>query len=163
MASPVSEPASERHSAAAHSPVSRPIVSIGSTHAARAAMPLSPHLQVWRFTVTMAASITQRATGIANVSGTVLLAVWAFAVARGEAAFAPIGQFLTSPIGVFIIFGYIWSLSFHMLGGLRYLYTDTGRGLAPATARRAAWGAFAGSFVIAAIVAVTAMSSLGSA
>lgn len=132
-----------------------------TTHAERAAMPLSPHLQIWRFTVTMAASITQRVTGVANVTGTILLAVWAFAAARGEETFAPLGKFLTSPVGVLILFGYIWSLSFHMLGGLRYLYTDTGRGLAPATARRVAWAVYIGSFVIAALTAVTAMSSIG--
>ena len=134
---------------------------VGTTHAVRAAMPLSPHLQIWRFTVTMAASITQRATGIANVTGTVLLALWAFLAARGEAAFAPLGDFLSSPLGAFVIFGYIWSLSFHRLGGLRYLYTDTGRGLDPVKARRVAWAVYAGSFVLAAIVAFGAIMSAG--
>jgi len=127
-----------------------------TNHATRAAMPLSPHLQVWRFTPTMAASIIQRATGIANFTGTLILAVWAFAIAQGAEFFAPFGAFLASPFGRLIILGYIWSLSFHMLGGLRYLYTDTGRGLEPAAATRGAWATIIGSFVLTAIIAAAA-------
>ncbi len=135
----------------------------GSNHKERQALPLSPHLQVWRFTVTMAASITQRATGVANVTGTVLLAFWAISAARGEAAFQPVAALLASPIGQLVIFGYIWSLSFHLLGGLRYLYTDSGRGLAPATAKRAAWTAYIGSFIIALIIAGAALAARANA
>ncbi|MEL6213470.1 MAG: succinate dehydrogenase, cytochrome b556 subunit [Pseudomonadota bacterium] len=125
--------------------------------------PLSPHLQIWRFTVTMAASITQRATGIANFTGTALIALWIFSVAQGREFFAPVGAILSSPIGMLIIFGYIWSLSFHMLGGLRYLYTDTGRGLDPATAKSAAWATYIGSFVLTAVIAFAAWSARGGA
>ncbi|MEL6372005.1 MAG: succinate dehydrogenase, cytochrome b556 subunit [Pseudomonadota bacterium] len=133
----------------------------GTTHGERQAMPLSPHLQVWKFTVTMAASITQRATGIANVSGTVLLAAWAFSVARGPESFGPFAKFLTSPLGMIILFGYVWSLCFHMLGGLRYLYTDTGRGLVPATASRVAWFVYIASFVLAGLIALGATAARG--
>ncbi len=133
----------------------------GSGYEDRAARPLSPHLQVWRFTVTMAASITQRATGIANVTGTMLLAAWALSLSRGAAAFEPFGRFLAAPIGQLILFGYIWSLSFHLLGGLRYLYTDTGRGLAPETAKRAAWAVYIGSFVLAGVIALGAQAARG--
>lgn len=125
--------------------------------------PLSPHLQIWRFTVTMAASITQRATGIANVTGTAVIALWIFSVAQGRDFFAPVGAFLTSPFGMVVVFGYIWSLCFHMLGGFRYLYMDTGRGLDPATAKSAAWGVYIGSFILAAIIAFSAWSARGGA
>lgn len=125
----------------------------------RSSLPLSPHLQVWKFTVTMAASITHRATGIALYSGTFLLALWAFAVAQGQSFFAPIGGFLTSPFGSIIIFGYIWAMSFHLLGGLRYLYTDTGRGLVPATSKKIAWAVYLGSFILAVLIAFAAHTS----
>lgn len=125
----------------------------------RSKMPLSPHLQVWRFTVTMAASITHRATGIALYSGTLLLALWAFGVSQGPSFFWRIGGFLTSPIGSLIIFGYIWAMCFHLLGGLRYLYTDTGRGLVPETSKRIAWAVYIGSFVLAALIAFSAASA----
>lgn len=130
---------------------------MGSTHGARKARPLSPHLQAWRFTVTMAASITQRATGIANMTGTLLLALWAIMAARGEAAFAPVAALLASPLGMIVIGGYVWSLCFHLLGGLRYLVADTGRGLAPAVARKASWGVYIGSVVLAGLVAAAGL------
>ncbi|MGF1542897.1 MAG: succinate dehydrogenase, cytochrome b556 subunit [Parvularculaceae bacterium] len=132
---------------------------IGTSRADRAALPLSPHLQIWRFTPTMAASITQRATGVANVTGTLVLAAWAVSLAMGREAFALVGGFLASPIGQLIVFGYIWSISFHMLGGLRYLYTDTGRGPEPATARAVAGANFIGSFLLAAAIAAGAAAA----
>ncbi|MEM6537689.1 MAG: succinate dehydrogenase, cytochrome b556 subunit [Pseudomonadota bacterium] len=116
-------------------------------------LPLSPHLQIWRFTPTMAASITQRGTGVANFSGTLLLAVWAIAAALGEAWFAPVAGFLASPFGQLIVLGYIWSLCYHGLGGLRYLYTDTGRGLEKDVATKMAIWNFIGSFILTLIIA----------
>ena len=47
------------------------------------ARPLSPHLQVWRPHVTMAASITHRITGVALYFGTFLIAGWIIALATG--------------------------------------------------------------------------------
>lgn len=122
---------------------------------------LSPHLQIWRFTPTMAASITQRATGAANYSGTILIALWIASAAVGGRFFDAVAGFIASPVGVVILVGYVWSLSFHMLGGLRYLYTDTGRGLAPKTATRAALAVYAGSVVLTAIVAAAALAARG--
>jgi len=107
--------------------------------------PLSPHLQIWRFTVTMAASITHRATGVALYTGTILLALWLFAAALGPGVFWRVGAFLTSPFGMFVLAGYIWALSFHLLNGLRHLYWDSGRGLAPKTATMTAWLVYGGS------------------
>ena len=121
--------------------------------------PLSPHLQIWRWTPTMAASITHRATGVALYSGTILLSLWVFAIAQGEAAYAPVARFLASPFGVLIIFGYAWALLFHACNGLRHLYWDMGRGLDVANARRSAWLAYAASFIIAIIVVATGVSA----
>lgn len=107
----------------------------------------------------MAASITHRATGIALYSGTILLALWAFAASRGEAFYAPVGRFLASPFGTLILFGYAWSALFHSLNGLRHLYWDTGRGLAVDSARLTAWYAFAGSFFIAVAVVAAGVAA----
>lgn len=123
--------------------------------------PLSPHLQVWRFTPTMAASVTHRATGVALYSGTILLSIWAFAASRGAAFFAPVGAFLSSPFGVLILFGYAWALLFHTLNGLRHLYWDTGRGLDVKTATMTAWCAFAASILLAIVIVATGLSARG--
>src|SRR5690606_15796085 len=50
--------------------------------------PLSPHLQVYRWQITMVMSILHRATGIALVVGAFGLAWWLLAVAAGGEAYA---------------------------------------------------------------------------
>lgn len=109
----------------------------------------------------MAASIAHRATGVALYSGTALLAVWAFAAAQGAAFFEPVGAFLASPVGVFILFGYTWALVFHTLNGLRHLYWDAGRGLDVKTARQTAWAVFAASIFVAIFVVAAGLSARG--
>ena len=52
---------------------------------ARIERPLSPHLQTYRWTLTMALSIVHRATGVALYFGTLLLAWWLIAAAPGPA------------------------------------------------------------------------------
>lgn len=125
------------------------------------ARPLSPHIQIWRWTPTMAASILHRATGIALYTGTALLVGWVFALAQGPAYFEPVGAFLGSPFGVLILFGYTWSLLFHGLNGLRHLYWDMGRGLSVKSARLTAWATFVASIVLAIIIVAVGLSARG--
>ena len=98
-----------------------------------AARPLSPHLQVYRWSWTMVMSIFHRATGIALYVGTVLVAGWLLAMASGPAAYARVAWFFGSPIGLLVLFGYTWVLLHHMLGGVRHLVWDFGHGMEPAT------------------------------
>ena len=100
---------------------------------AKAERPLSPHLQIYRWTWTMAMSIFHRATGVANYVGTVLVAVWLLAMATSPAAFETVQSFFGSIIGRLILFGYTWSLMHHMLGGVRHLVWDFGYGMEPGT------------------------------
>lgn len=122
------------------------------TKGASAARPLSPHLQIWRFTATMAASITHRGTGVVLYGGTLLLALWALAAALSADAYALAHAVLKSPVGFIIIAGYVWSLLFHLMNGLRHLYWDSGRGLAPNTATMTAWLVYGASLILAVIV-----------
>ena len=86
-----------------------------------AARPLSPHLQIYRLTLTMAMSIVHRMTGAALYFGTLLLAWWLLAAAAGPNAFAAFQSVASSFIGRVVLFGYTWALIHHMLGGLRHL------------------------------------------
>ena len=45
--------------------------------------PLSPHLQIYRLSWTMAMSIVHRITGAANYFGAALVAIWLVAMASG--------------------------------------------------------------------------------
>lgn len=100
---------------------------------AQPARPLSPHLQIYRWTWTMAMSIFHRATGCALYAGTVLLAVWLLALASGPEAYGRVAWFFGSPIGYLVLFGYTLVLMHHMLGGVRHLSWDTGYGFDPGT------------------------------
>ena len=90
--------------------------------------PLSPHLSIYRPLINMVMSILHRLTGGALYFGTLLLAAWLIAAAMGEAQFDFVNTLLAHPIGKLILFGYTWALCLHMLGGMRHLIWDTGRG-----------------------------------
>ena len=98
-----------------------------------AARPLSPHLQVYRWSWTMAMSVVHRITGSALYVGTVLVAGWLLAMASGPAAYERVSWFFGTPIGLLVLFGYTWILLHHMLGGVRHLVWDLGHGMDPAT------------------------------
>ncbi len=92
--------------------------------------PLSPHLSIYRLQINMVMSILHRLTGAALYFGTLLLAAWLIAAAMGEKEFQLVSALLGHPIGMLVLFGYTWALCHHMLGGIRHLLWDTGRGLA---------------------------------
>lgn len=90
--------------------------------------PLSPHIQIYRWTLTMMLSILHRATGIALYAGTALLAWWLLAAASGPEAYAGVQAVSAAWYGKLVLFGYSWALFHHMFGGLRHFIWDTGRG-----------------------------------
>jgi succinate dehydrogenase / fumarate reductase, cytochrome b subunit len=94
----------------------------------RVERPLSPHLLIYKPMLTMMMSIAHRITGLALYFGTLLLAWWLLAAAAGPNAYAGIGSFMSSLLGRIILFGYTWALMHHMLGGIRHLIWDSGRG-----------------------------------
>jgi succinate dehydrogenase cytochrome b subunit len=118
--------------------------------------PLSPFLQIWRWNLTMAASITHRVTGVGLAGGTLLLAWWVVAAASGPEAYALFARVAGSPIGEAVLFGFVWALAFHLFSGIRYLFWDLGYGFAVKTAFRT--GALV--YVLSVIVAV-AVFALG--
>ncbi len=110
--------------------------------------PVSPHLQIYRFTPTMAMSIVHRITGIALYAGTLLVAWWLIAAATSENAFATAAGVMGSWFGLLVLFGFTWALFHHMLGGLRHLVWDTGRGLEKHTATTYSLATLAASIVL---------------
>jgi succinate dehydrogenase / fumarate reductase, cytochrome b subunit len=111
----------------------------------KANRPLSPHLFIYRWPVTMVVSILHRITGSALYVGMALLAWWLIAAATSERAFAIANGFLGSWLGRLILFGYSWALLHHMLGGLRHLVWDFGVGLERPARNVLAWGNVIGS------------------
>jgi succinate dehydrogenase / fumarate reductase cytochrome b subunit len=123
--------------------------------------PLSPHLQVYRPMLTMMMSIVHRATGAALYLGTLVLAWWLIAAATGPDAFATAQWFLGSLVGRLVLFGYTWALLHHMLGGMRHLVWDTGRGFGPAERELFAKATLGGSILLTLIVWAIGYAMLG--
>jgi succinate dehydrogenase / fumarate reductase cytochrome b subunit len=94
--------------------------------------PLSPHLLIYKFTLTMAMSIIHRITGVANYVGTLLLVGWLAAAALGEGPLDAVNAIFASWLGQLMLLGYTWSLFHHMLGGIRHFVWDFGKALDPA-------------------------------
>jgi len=114
--------------------------------------PLSPHLQIYRPMLTMMLSIIHRITGSALYFGSALLVWWVFAVALGPDAYATFQSVAGSIPGQLILFGFTWALVHHLIGGLRHLVWDTGRGFDLATVERMARLSIAASVTITLVV-----------
>jgi succinate dehydrogenase / fumarate reductase cytochrome b subunit len=93
--------------------------------------PLSPHMTIYRWPLPMAMSIAHRITGAGLYFGTLLVAWWLIAAAAGPNPYSIFAAFMSSFFGRLILFGYTFALLHHMLGGVRHLIWDTGRGFSP--------------------------------
>lgn len=114
--------------------------------------PLSPHLTVYRWPITMTMSILHRITGGALYVGTLLVAWWLIAAATSESYFNFVDGLVGSWFGLLVLFGYTWALFHHLLGGVRHLVWDTGAGLRKETASTLSWATIAGSVILTAAV-----------
>lgn len=123
--------------------------------------PLSPHLSVYRPQINMVMSIAHRITGAALYVGTVLLAAWLVAASVGEPAFAFVNGLFAHPLGLLVLLGYSWALIHHMLGGVRHLIWDTGRGFDIKSVDTLGWLTIIGSLLLTAGVWVAGLSLRG--
>jgi succinate dehydrogenase / fumarate reductase, cytochrome b subunit len=114
--------------------------------------PLSPHLQIYRPMLTMMLSIIHRITGSALYFGSALLVWWVFAVALGPDSYATFQSVAGSIPGQLILFGFTWALVHHLIGGLRHLVWDTGRGFDLATVELMARLSIAASVTITLVI-----------
>lgn len=117
---------------------------------------MSPHLQVWRFHVTMLASILHRITGVGIYLGALIVGVWAISLAMGPEAYALFLVVMGSWLGKFVLLGMTASLFFHLGNGVRHLIWDFGHGLDKADATSSSYAVF--GFAIAATFAVWAIA-----
>jgi succinate dehydrogenase / fumarate reductase cytochrome b subunit len=119
--------------------------------------PLSPHMSIWRWHITMASSILHRATGVALYVGALILAGWALALASGPVGYDRYVELLASPLGRLVLFGLTVSIFYHLANGVRHLFWDAGEGFEPKTASMTAAAAMTFSVVISVFVWGVAM------
>ncbi len=94
----------------------------------RAERPLSPHLQVYRWEITMALSILHRGTGVALSVGLIVFVYWLVAAAGGAAAYAESQAVLGSGLLKLCYTGWTFCFFYHLANGIRHLAWDLGYG-----------------------------------
>ena len=123
--------------------------------------PVSPHLQVYRWSVTMASSILHRASGVVLGVGTLALAWWLIAAATSDEAYQLVQVCLGSFIGRLVMLGFVWALVYHMMNGVRHLVWDMGYGFELKTAQFSGWLVLIASAAATAGIAVTMLVMRG--
>ena len=114
--------------------------------------PLSPHLSVYRPTMTMAMSIAHRISGAALYVGVLLLAWFLIAVSSDASSFAVFSDFISSFIGRLTLFVITWALFHHLVGGVRHILWDAGYGLDAPLRDQMAWATAIGGFALTVLV-----------
>ena len=101
--------------------------------------PLSPHLTIYRWPITMVLSILHRATGVAMSIGLIVLAAWLMQAAAGPEAYLRFTMVMSGLVGKLLLVGWSFAFFFHAANGVRHLVWDTGRGFDKQSAERSAW------------------------
>ena len=96
--------------------------------------PLSPHLQIYRWHISSLLSITHRISGVINLFSLILIFLWLLILSLGENNYESFLLVINSFIGKFFLIGFTWSMSFHLLSGIRHLIWDFGYGFEIKTA-----------------------------
>jgi succinate dehydrogenase / fumarate reductase cytochrome b subunit len=110
--------------------------------------PLSPHLSIYRWPITMALSILHRATGVANAVGLLVLAAWLIQAAGGEASYTAFTGVMGSWFGLLVLAGFSFSFFYHLCNGIRHLVWDAGRGFEKQQANMSSYIVIASAFVL---------------
>jgi succinate dehydrogenase / fumarate reductase, cytochrome b subunit len=119
-----------------------PVINLGNDMASSSSgdkRPLSPHIGVWRWHVTMATSIFHRASGVALYLGAIILSGWLAALAGGQQAYEGYMGVLKSPLGLLVLFGITTAACYHLSNGIRHLAWDAGKGYSPKTSTISGW------------------------
>ena len=114
--------------------------------------PLSPHLGIYKLTMTMAMSIAHRISGAALYLGVLLLAWFLVAASADAATFAVFSEFIELFIGRLLLFLFSWALFHHLIGGLRHIVWDAGYGLDAPLRDQMAWTTLIGGFALTIVV-----------
>ena len=114
--------------------------------------PLSPHLQIYRWQISSLLSITHRITGILNLFGLIFISAWISSAGIGESLFECFSVILKSFIGKFILIGFTWSISYHLLSGIRHLFWDLGYGYEIKTANFSGVLVILGSLILTVVL-----------
>ena len=126
-----------------------------------AARPLAPHLQIYRWPITMGTSILHRITGVGLSFGTLLLAWWLVAASEGPESYAVFEGAAGHWFGRFVLFGFTLALVYHAMNGVRHLLWDSGIGISLKAANRSGLVVYGLTLVTTLVIWVVAYQSMG--
>jgi succinate dehydrogenase / fumarate reductase cytochrome b subunit len=101
--------------------------------------PLSPHLSIYRWPITMTLSILHRVTGVALSVGLIVLCAWLMSAAAGAADYERVVSLLSTMIGKLMLIGFSFAFFFHLANGVRHFVWDVGYGFEIHQANASAW------------------------
>ena len=114
--------------------------------------PLSPHLQIYRWHLSMILSITHRIIGVVNSVAVILICLWTISFLFGEENYEIIKFFFQSFFGKLLIISLSWSFSFHKLSEIRHLIMDLGYGFELRATKITGLIVIIGSFVMTVLI-----------
>ena len=113
--------------------------------------PLSPHLSIYRWPITMTLSILHRGTGVALSLGLVALVVWLESIAGGAGSYQVFLEWMDTSVGKLLLLGWSFAFFFHLANGIRHLFWDAGLGFELDQARVSAWLVVVASILMTAV------------
>jgi succinate dehydrogenase / fumarate reductase, cytochrome b subunit len=115
--------------------------------------PTSPHAQIYRWQIGNTLSILHRTTGAALALGLLALSYWLVCLADGPDSYISAARFFGSPVGLFLMLGWTFAFSYHLLNGVRHLFWDAGRGFERTARHMSGWAAVLGAVALTLSVA----------
>jgi len=101
--------------------------------------PLSPHLSIYRWPLTMTVSILHRLSGVALCAGFVALALWLIAAGSDAPSYSRFAALIDSLPGRAMLAAWSFAFFFHLANGVRHLFWDAGYGFEKSQANASAW------------------------
>lgn len=101
--------------------------------------PLSPHLSIYRWPLTMTLSILHRVSGAALSAGFLGFTLWLIAAGSGPQTYARFAACIDSLPGRAVLALWSFAFFFHLANGVRHLFWDAGYGFEKSQANASAW------------------------
>lgn len=110
--------------------------------------PLSPHVFIYRWPMTMTVSILHRVSGVMLSLGLIVLVAWLAAAADGAAAYDRFSGVMQSGAGRLFLALWSFALFFHLANGVRHLFWDLGLGFEIGQANASGWAVIVATVVL---------------
>ena len=114
--------------------------------------PLSPHIQIYSWSISSLISISHRIIGVINIILLTIVCFWIASMLLGSTSYEFIYTILNSFFGKFLVIGITWSFSFQILSEIRHLFWDLGYGFEITTSKISGLLVIFGSFIITILI-----------